>query len=67
MREITLHALEGTGGTALYLHLDVTRQEDWNRMVAAFGKLDVLVNNAARDSDIAADCDADMAQAERGR
>ena len=24
----TLHALEGTGGTALYLHLDVTRQQD---------------------------------------
>jgi NAD(P)-dependent dehydrogenase (short-subunit alcohol dehydrogenase family) len=62
VREVTLHALEGTGGTALYLHLDVTRQEDWNRMVAAFGgrfgKLDILVNNAARDSDIAADCDA---------
>jgi 3alpha(or 20beta)-hydroxysteroid dehydrogenase len=54
-----LHALEGTGGTALYLRLDVTRQDDWNAMVAAvggrFGKLDILVNNAARDSDIAAD------------
>ena len=50
MREITLHALEGTGGTALYLHLDVTRQQDWNAMVAAvlgrFGTLDILVNTS---------------------
>ena len=38
------------GGDALYLHLDVTREEDWNAAVAAtvgrFGKLDILVNNA---------------------
>jgi NAD(P)-dependent dehydrogenase (short-subunit alcohol dehydrogenase family) len=46
----TLHALEGTGGTALYLHLDVTRQQDWYAMVAAvlgrFGTLDILVNTS---------------------
>jgi 3(or 17)beta-hydroxysteroid dehydrogenase len=38
------------GGAALYIHLDVTREEDWNAAVAAalgrFGKLDILVNNA---------------------
>jgi NAD(P)-dependent dehydrogenase (short-subunit alcohol dehydrogenase family) len=38
------------GGTAHYLHLDVTREEDWSAAVAAaverFGKLDILVNNA---------------------
>src|SRR6201996_4377066 len=38
------------GAAALYVHLDVTREEDWNAAVAAalgrFGKLDVLVNNA---------------------
>jgi 3alpha(or 20beta)-hydroxysteroid dehydrogenase len=46
----TLHALEGTGGAALYLHLDVTRQQDWYAMVAAvlgrFGTLDILVNTS---------------------
>src|SRR6266404_220202 len=40
----------GLGDTAIYLHLDVTREEDWNAAVAAaigrFGKLDILVNNA---------------------
>ena len=38
------------GGQAIYLKLDVTSQEDWERVVNAvvsrFGKLDVLVNNA---------------------
>ena len=38
------------GGGALYLHLNVTTEEDWNAAVAAtvahFGKLDILVNNA---------------------
>jgi NAD(P)-dependent dehydrogenase (short-subunit alcohol dehydrogenase family) len=38
------------GDGALYLHLDVTREEDWTGAVAAavarFGKLDILVNNA---------------------
>ena len=35
---------------ALYVHLDVTSEEDWTAAVAAalarFGKLDILVNNA---------------------
>jgi cyclopentanol dehydrogenase len=39
------------GGDATYIHLDVTSQEDWQQAigatVSAYGKLDVLVNNAA--------------------
>src|SRR6266851_110410 len=38
------------GDAALYLHLDVTSEEEWNAAIAAavgrFGKLDILVNNA---------------------
>ena len=38
------------GDAARYVHLDVTKQEDWQAAVATtvdeFGKLDVLVNNA---------------------
>lgn len=38
------------GDSGFYVHLDVTREEDWNAAVAAtlgrYGKLDVLVNNA---------------------
>src|SRR6266850_2162488 len=46
----TAQALAGAGNAALYLHLDVTREDDWTAAVAAtvarFGGLDVLVNNA---------------------
>src|SRR4051794_22957090 len=38
------------GDAALYVHLDVTSEEDWNEAVVVatgrFGKLDILVNNA---------------------
>jgi 3alpha(or 20beta)-hydroxysteroid dehydrogenase len=38
------------GGSALFQHLDVTSEEEWNAAVsaatAAFGRLDILVNNA---------------------
>jgi NAD(P)-dependent dehydrogenase (short-subunit alcohol dehydrogenase family) len=38
------------GGEAMFVRLDVTNENDWDRAVAAavdrFGKLDVLVNNA---------------------
>jgi len=41
---------DALGGAARYVHLDVTREDDWTRAVdatrAAFGRLDVLVNNA---------------------
>ena len=39
-----------TGGDAVYSHLDVTRDDDWQEAVdlaeSRYGKLDVLVNNA---------------------
>ena len=39
------------GGEAIYLHLDVTSEDDWQRAVETaeqqFGKVDILVNNAA--------------------
>ncbi|WP_242089926.1 SDR family NAD(P)-dependent oxidoreductase [Microbacterium lacticum] len=42
--------IEAAGGTAAFVKLDVTSEEDWNQAVdttvATFGKLDVLVNNA---------------------
>jgi NAD(P)-dependent dehydrogenase (short-subunit alcohol dehydrogenase family) len=46
----TVRALDDAGGEAMYLHLDVTREEDWTAAVSAvtgrFGALDILVNNA---------------------
>ena len=39
------------GGDALYIHLDVTSESDWQNAVQAavakYGRLDILVNNAA--------------------
>ena len=39
-----------SGGEALFVPLDVTSEDDWNRAVSSaverFGKLDILVNNA---------------------
>ncbi len=44
-------AAEEIGANAIYQHLDVTDEDEWEAAVAvttrAFGKLDVLVNNAA--------------------
>jgi 3(or 17)beta-hydroxysteroid dehydrogenase len=46
----TVRTLEKAGGRAWYLHLDVTREDDWTAaieaVVARFGGLDILVNNA---------------------
>jgi NAD(P)-dependent dehydrogenase (short-subunit alcohol dehydrogenase family) len=46
----TARNIVGTGDAAIYQHLDVTREEDWNAAIAAtaarFGGLDILVNNA---------------------
>ncbi len=40
-----------SGGDAMFVHLDVTSEDQWRNAIAAtvlrFGKLDVLVNNAA--------------------
>ena len=45
--EAEIHA---QGGDATYVHLDVTRAQDWQRAVqtaeSQYGKLDILVNNA---------------------
>jgi NAD(P)-dependent dehydrogenase (short-subunit alcohol dehydrogenase family) len=42
--------IRARGGEAIYVHLDVTRAQDWQHAVqsaeARYGKLDVLVNNA---------------------
>jgi 3(or 17)beta-hydroxysteroid dehydrogenase len=46
----TVQASAGAGDAAMYVHLDVTREEDWTAAIAAtvarFGGLDILVNNA---------------------
>jgi len=46
----TVRKLEAGGAQAIYVHLDVTAEEDWTAAVAKtverFGGLDVLVNNA---------------------
>jgi NAD(P)-dependent dehydrogenase (short-subunit alcohol dehydrogenase family) len=45
-----VEAISANGGTARYLHHDVTSEDEWIAVVAgtveAFGRLDVLVNNA---------------------
>jgi NAD(P)-dependent dehydrogenase (short-subunit alcohol dehydrogenase family) len=44
-------AIRAHGGDALYVHLDVTSETDWQAAVqtttSRYGKLDVLINNAA--------------------
>ncbi len=46
----TAAQIRESGGEALFVRLDVTREEDWidavNKTVNEFGKLDILVNNA---------------------
>lgn len=47
----TVTEISKSGGQAMYLHLDVSREEDWRKAigmaVANYGRLDVLVSNAA--------------------
>ena len=49
--ELGQRVAEEIGECALYAHLDVTRQDDWVAAIARaeqqFGRLDILVNNAA--------------------
>lgn len=44
-------AIRAAGGAVTYLHLDVTSETDWQKAVQTaidrYGKLDVLINNAA--------------------
>ena len=46
----TVAQIRENGGDALFVLLDVTKEEDWTRAVATtiseYGKLDILVNNA---------------------
>jgi 3(or 17)beta-hydroxysteroid dehydrogenase len=46
----TVRALQSAGGQALYVHLDVTSESDWDAAIKAttdrFDGLDILVNNA---------------------
>jgi len=46
----TVGAINAADGQSEYVHLDVTKQEDWtaavNLAISKFGKLDILVNNA---------------------
>lgn len=48
--EATVAAIRAAGGEATYVHLNVTREDDWRAAVATaerlYGKLDILVNNA---------------------
>ena len=57
------------GGDALYIHLDVTSESDWQNAVQAtvdkYGKLDILVNNAAIIIDKAAIEDRTAAEWDR--
>ncbi len=44
------HQINQSGGNAIYVHLDVTKKNDWDEAVketsSIYGKLDILVNNA---------------------
>ncbi len=46
----TVAEINTAGGQAEYVHLDVTKEDEWNNAVGVatgkFGKLDILVNNA---------------------
>lgn len=57
--EAVVAAIAKAGGTASYIHLDVTREDEWktavDRTVAAHGGLHVLVNNAGISGSAAED------------
>jgi NAD(P)-dependent dehydrogenase (short-subunit alcohol dehydrogenase family) len=46
--------IQAAGGAALFVHTDVTSEDDWRQVVqtavSRFGKLDILVNNAGLSS-----------------
>jgi NAD(P)-dependent dehydrogenase (short-subunit alcohol dehydrogenase family) len=65
--EETVKLIRANGGTAAYVHLDVTSEADWAAAVEearrAFGGLDILVNNAGV-GDLGTIEDTDLAQYE---
>lgn len=48
--EIVLNKIKNLGGDAVFIHQDVSKEEDWKSVIQQiekkFGKLDILVNNA---------------------
>jgi NAD(P)-dependent dehydrogenase (short-subunit alcohol dehydrogenase family) len=48
--QVVLSEIEAAGGTGLYLHLDVAREDHWisamNIIMARFGRLNIAVNSA---------------------
>ena len=57
--EAVVAEIKKAGGTATYVHLDVTREDEWqaavDKTVAAHGGLNVLVNNAGISGSAAED------------
>ena len=52
--ETVVSQIAEAGGTGVYVHMDVTSESDWKKLidqtVSQFGKLDILVNNAGISS-----------------
>lgn len=46
----TVREIQAAGGSAAYVHLDVTKESDWQQAIdtalRSFGKLNILINNA---------------------
>jgi NAD(P)-dependent dehydrogenase (short-subunit alcohol dehydrogenase family) len=46
----TVETIDRSGGTAMFVRQEVTEEEDWRRLfertLAAYGRLDILINNA---------------------
>ena len=57
--EAVVSQIAESGGTGVYIHVDVTDESDWQRLVdqtvSQLGKLDILVNNAGISSTAYAD------------
>jgi NAD(P)-dependent dehydrogenase (short-subunit alcohol dehydrogenase family) len=60
----TARRLQGAGGSALFVHADVTSAADCDRVVSealsAFGKIEILVNNVGGNLDAGATKVADF-------
>jgi NAD(P)-dependent dehydrogenase (short-subunit alcohol dehydrogenase family) len=67
--EDAVKAINAAGGTALFVHTDVSKAESVaalvEKTVAAYGRLDIAVNNAGIDPEVAPDADWDEAVFDR--